>query len=177
MIFFEKYNTFVLEAALKQNQNSFYNISELFISFEWRILGLDKDHPIESFGPNPYIATHYEEGEGGARDGMHIHGGREQTADHLIPTYGCIRIADEDIIELKELTDMLTILDPKDTMGRMIVVDDLKTPIFFLDRKKIKYRWTYIEQLEEAIIIGSRKELPVLGLPQATYEDKSSLIK
>ena len=144
---------------------------------EWRTPGLDEEHPIESFGPNPYIATHYEEGEGGTRDGMHIHGGREQTDDHLIPTNGCIRIADEDIKELKEVTDMLTALDPGDTMGRMIVDNNLKTPIFFLDRKKIKYRWTYIEQLEEAVIIGSRKELPSLGFPQATYEDKSSIIK
>ena len=108
---------------------------------------------------------------------MHIHGGREQTDDHLIPTHGCIRIADEDIKELKEVTDMLTALDPEDTMGRMIVDNSLKTPIFFIDRKNVKYRWTYMEQLDEAVIVGSRKELPSLGFPQATYEDKSSVIK
>ena len=144
---------------------------------EWRTPGLDENHSIESFGPNKYIATHYEAGEGGTRDGMHIHGGREQTDDHLIPTHGCIRIADEDIKELKEVTDMLTALDPEDTMGRMIVDNSLKTPIFFIDRKNVKYRWTYMEQLDEAVIVGSRKELPSLGFPQATYEDKSSVIK
>ena len=41
-------------------------------------------------------------GEG--RQGMHVHGGRDQK--NLWNTLGCIRIADDDIAELKQLTDM-----------------------------------------------------------------------
>ena len=36
---------------------------------------------------------------------MHLHGGRSQV--ELSNTNGCIRIADEDIAELKELTEAL----------------------------------------------------------------------
>ncbi len=56
------------------------------------------------YGPNDLLALKYigEEGEG--RQGMHVHGGRDQK--NLWNTLGCIRIADDDIAELKQLTDM-----------------------------------------------------------------------
>ena len=55
---------------------------------EWRRTGEGTNYPSLSFGPNDLLALHYVEGEGGKRDGMHLHGGRSQV--ELSNTNGCI---------------------------------------------------------------------------------------
>lgn len=70
---------------------------------------------------------------------MHLHGGRSQA--ELKNTEGCIRIADEDIAELKELTEALEASDPEERKGILFVENDLTDKVAYQDRESIKYDW------------------------------------
>ena len=60
----------------------------------------------------------YLEGEAApGRNGIHTHGGRIQEPE-LSNTHGCIRMADEDIKELKEITERLEVFDSKEKEER-----------------------------------------------------------
>ena len=118
---------------------------------EWRRTGEGTNYPSLSFGPNDLLALHYVEGEGGERDGMHLHGGRSQV--ELSNTNGCIRIADEDIAELKELTDALEASDPEERKGMLFVENDLTNKVVYQDRESIKYDWErYMGELPAAVV-------------------------
>ena len=54
-------------------------------------------------------------------------GGRDQSA--LSNTQGCIRIADDDILELKMLTESLEKSDPLEEKGILQVANDLESPV------------------------------------------------
>ena len=72
---------------------------------EWRRTGNNTNYNISSYGPNDLLALDYQKGEAeGKRNGIHVHGGEKGTdKQSLKGTYGCIRISNDDIKELKEL--------------------------------------------------------------------------
>ncbi len=78
---------------------------------EWRQTGTRR-YPADAYGPNELLALIYLGKEGTGRSGIHLHGGRNQM--ELSNTLGCIRIADEDIAELKILTEALEASDPEE---------------------------------------------------------------
>ena len=104
----------------------------------WRKTGPGTNYRTESFGKNPLLAQHYLGGEGGPnRDGMHTHGGRPRS-NKLVNTNGCIRMSDDDIAALKQVTDALTRSNPDDKPGILTVTDDLLSPITFDDMDKLR---------------------------------------
>ena len=118
---------------------------------EWRETGNDR-YPSSSYGPNDLLALEYigEEGEG--RSGIHIHGGRDQE-NSLMGTYGCFRINDDDIAEIKTITDQLEKSDPLEAKGILTLNNDLDTPVKYEDRNEIKYNWErYIGDIEPAYV-------------------------
>lgn len=91
------------------------------------------------------------EGTGAKRNGMHLHGGRNQA--ELTNTLGCIRIADEDIAELKTLTEVLEASDPEERKGMLFVKNDLTDKVTYKDRESIKYDWErHIGVLPAAVV-------------------------
>ena len=115
---------------------------------EWRETG-NAQYKTSSFGVNDLLALQYVEGECiGKRSNMHLHGGGNQNGK-LSPTHGCIRIKDEDIKELKEVTDNLTEEDPTDQPTELTVEDDLVIPVEWEDREDIFLNGPI--QLEEII--------------------------
>lgn len=121
----------------------------------WRKTGT-KRYPQISFGPNDLLALEYQGGEGGSRQGMHTHGGRRQQPD-LMGTHGCMRIADADIKELKEIVTMLGQKYPKEKMGFLTLTDDLQTPVSFKDRERIKEE-VYPNMLPEVVVVGHKPQ-------------------
>jgi RHS repeat-associated protein len=98
---------------------------------EWRKTGNGR-YNRESFGPNDLLALDYAGGEGGRRQGMHLHGGRQEgkyrTRKGLADTHGCMRINDKDIKEIKEITTQLELNDPTERPGNLTLTDDLRDP-------------------------------------------------
>ena len=120
---------------------------------EWRKTGNSR-YPADSYGPNDLLALEYYGEEGAGRLGMHLHGGRSQSPD-LKDTEGCIRISDEDIAELKVLTEELEASDPDEKKGTATVENDLPEPVKYSDREDVKYDWErYLGELEASFIIG-----------------------
>ncbi len=120
---------------------------------EWRKTGNSR-YPADSYGPNDLLALEYYGEEGAGRFGMHLHGGRSQSPD-LKDTEGCIRISDEDIAELKVLTEELEASDPDEKKGTATVENDLPEPVKYSDREDVKYDWErYLGELEASFIIG-----------------------
>jgi len=105
---------------------------------EWRETGNSR-YPVESFGPNPLLAQTYVSGEAAeyGRQSMHSHGGRQQEPE-LKGTHGCIRMADEDIKELKTITDNLSNQNPEESMETLVVENDLETPVDYQNRVEYK---------------------------------------
>jgi hypothetical protein len=101
---------------------------------EWRKTN-NKRYPRISYGPNDLLALRYEGGEGGNRQDMHLHGGRQegayQSRRDLAKTQGCQRINDEDIRELKQVTDRLEENDPTESKGYLTLQDDLVNPVIY----------------------------------------------
>ena len=102
------------------------------------------------YGVNDLIDQTYLEGEGKGpgtnnRDYMHTHGGGDILNENgdlieLKGTSGCIRMADEDIKEMKSITDALESYDPQESMTYLTVDNDLAQPIgnFSQSRKEVK---------------------------------------
>ncbi|MFN0081174.1 MAG: RHS repeat domain-containing protein [Ferruginibacter sp.] len=113
---------------------------------KYKILGYRKTgngtgYNAVSFGPNDLLALDYQGEEGGSRDGMHVHGGRQEGKykgrKTLATTHGCMRINDEDIKKLKEVTTQLEKEDPTEKKGKLTLTDDLKAPVVYnADRNK-----------------------------------------
>ncbi len=86
-----------------------------------------------SFGPNDLLALDYKGKEGGNRNGMHIHGGRQEGKykgrKDLMGTHGCMRINDSDISEMKKITEELEKNNELEKGGILTLVDDLATPV------------------------------------------------
>jgi len=86
-----------------------------------------------SFGPNALLALDYLGEEGGDRNGMHVHGGRQEgkykDREDLASTHGCMRMNDMDILELREITSMLEKNDPMEKRGTLTLTDDLIKPV------------------------------------------------
>lgn len=99
---------------------------------EWRQTG-NAHYDRKRYGPNPLLAMYYKGGEGGKRQGMHVHGGRQEgdytKRKELMETHGCLRINDNDLKELKTITDQLEKSDPTEKKGKLTVTDDLKDPV------------------------------------------------
>lgn len=119
---------------------------------QWRQTGTHR-YPADAYGPNELLALIYLGKEGTGRSGIHLHGGRNQM--ELSNTLGCIRIADEDIAELKVLTEALEASNPEESKGRLIVENDLIEDIKYQDREPVKYDWErYMGKLNAAVVIA-----------------------
>ena len=117
---------------------------------EWRQTGTRR-YPADAYGPNELLALIYLGEEGTGRSGIHLHGGRNQM--ELSNTLGCIRIADEDIAELKILTEALEASDPEEKKGMLFVKNDLTDKVTYKDRESIKYDWErHIGVLPAAVV-------------------------
>lgn len=95
-----------------------------------------------SFGPNDLLALSYEGGEGsdgGSRNGIHVHGGRQEgkyaNSKDLKATHGCLRINDQDIADLKQITDALQVNDTQERPGVLTVFDDLRSPVEYNENR------------------------------------------
>jgi RHS repeat-associated protein len=88
-----------------------------------------------SFGPNDLLALDYQSGEGGARNGMHVHGGRQEGKykgrKNLASTHGCMRINDDDMKEIKNVTNGLEKNDSTEKAGNLLLSNDLKNPVSY----------------------------------------------
>ncbi len=86
-----------------------------------------------SFGPNDLLALDYQGGEGGNRNGMHVHGGRQEgrykDRKDLASTHGCMRINDDDINEMKSIATNLQNSNPDEKPGVLTLTDDLLKPV------------------------------------------------
>ncbi len=122
----------------------------------WRKTGVG-NYDKARYGPKYILATDYEGGEGNKRNGMHIHGGRTQEPE-LTSTWGCIRISNNDIEELRGITDMLEKNDSTERMEYMEVIDDLENPVKYQNRNEIKNDCTLDGGALPEIIIVSFKE-------------------
>jgi RHS repeat-associated protein len=129
----------------------------------------------KSYGPNDALRLSPVSGEikDSKRDGILVHGGRQEEYNSetgvwskkedavLKRTYGCIRIMDDEIKEIKEITDKLTKLDPTDVMNELKVTNDLvydketKSYMIKSDYKelsKLRYTSEHFDQLKYTII-------------------------
>ena len=105
------------------------------------------------YGGNPLLRMDYlPNQEGGTRNAMHLHGGRAAAVKEgrLSITNGCIRICDEDIAEIKAITDFIEANNPFEFPEQTYVYDDLEEPVWFKDRDEIKN--TFMISLPELII-------------------------
>ncbi len=123
---------------------------------EWREIDGNK-YKTESYGNEPLLATEYEGGEGNNRNGMHIHEGGPQEPE-LRATKGCIRISKDDIIEFRNITDMLEKNDSNERMEYMEVIDDLENPVQYQNRNEIKNDCTLNGGVLPEFIVVSFKE-------------------
>ena len=100
---------------------------------EYRKTGEGTRYNRDSYGPNDLLALNYEGEEGGGRNGIHVHGGRQEGKyegrSDLANTYGCMRINDQDILDIQNITNKLEQDDPMETKGYLTLTDDLNTPI------------------------------------------------
>ena len=107
-----------------------------------KITGWKTNDNVLSFGPNPYLQLDYQPGqEGGTRNAMQMHGGQEEKRkilNELIGTLGCIRITDEDLVEVKQIVDALEMGLPNERPEFVWVIDDLEFPVRYQDREEIK---------------------------------------
>jgi RHS repeat-associated protein len=92
-----------------------------------------------SYGPNDLLALDYQGEEGGSRNGMHIHGGRQEGRYEgrvdLSSTQGCMRINDKDILELQKITNALEKNDPLDKKGVLNLTDDLQSSVQYSENR------------------------------------------
>ena len=119
---------------------------------EWRKTGNNR-YNTSSFGPNDLLALEYIGEEGKGRYGLHVHGGGRQV-NSLMGTFGCIRINNDDIAELKQITDKLEESDSLESKGSLTVYNDLETPLKYDDRITLKDDWErYLGELPPVYVI------------------------
>jgi hypothetical protein len=103
----------------------------------WRKTGKGTRYNQVSFGPNDLLALDYQGEEGGDRNGMHVHGGRQEGKykgrKDLASTHGCMRINDDDILRMQEITEGLEKNDPTEKAGLFNLIDDLINPVKYND--------------------------------------------
>ena len=147
----------VLGSYRKRNSSNADTPQGKYKILGWRKTGT-KRYPTISFGPNDLLALEYQGSEGGSRQGMHTHGGRRQKPD-LMGTHGCMRMADADIKELKEIVTQLEKNDPNERKGFLTLKDDLQVPVNN-DRDKIKEEVNEMKsyELPEVVVIGHRTQ-------------------
>lgn len=101
----------------------------------WRKTGEGTGYNSVSFGPNDLLALDYKGSEGGSRNGMHVHGGRQEGKykgrKDLASTHGCMRINDEDIKAMKEIATNLQANDKTEKPGVLNLTDDLLSPVSY----------------------------------------------
>ena len=91
------------------------------------------------FQDSDKLAKHFKDPENHKRQHMHIHAGVLKDGT-LRDTQGCIRMSEEDIVRLKEITDRLECLFPDEELEECTVDDDLSTPVDYLkDKEKVYY--------------------------------------
>ena len=148
----------VLGSYRKRNSSNADTPQGRYKILGWRKTGT-KHYPTISFGPNDLLALEYQGGEGGTRQGMHTHGGRRQKPG-LMGTQGCMRMADADIKELKEMVTQLEKNDPNEKKGFLTLKDDLQVPVSYNDRDKIKEEVNEMKsyELPEVVVIGHRTQ-------------------
>lgn len=104
---------------------------------------------VASYGPNARLIINPESGEAeeSDRDEFRMHGGRQGENDWkqepdepLQPTNGCIRMYDDDIANMKTITDGLMENDAEEVGGQVTVVDDLETTGVEGNSVEIQYR-------------------------------------
>lgn len=85
-----------------------------------------------AYGSNAVLELDYTSGEAaGLRNGIHLHGGRQEgkggkgKGSTLKVTQGCLRIYDEDIAEMKMITDLLEKNDSEEKGNTLNVINDL----------------------------------------------------
>lgn len=73
-------------------------------------------------------------------------------------THGCMRMADADIKELKEMVTQLEKNDPNEKKEFLTLKDDLQVPVSYNDRDKIKEEVNEMKSYEllEVVVIGHR---------------------
>ena len=125
---------------------------------EWRETGNDRYSAVK-YGPNDLLALDYQSGEGKGRNYMHVHGGRDQGPE-LTDTQGCLRMADQDIKELKQVVDFIESSDPNESPGYLTVKDDISAPVSFSDRDAMKFSIFRHVRLDEVICIGQKLPMP-----------------
>jgi RHS repeat-associated protein len=94
---------------------------------KWR-----SDRP-DIYGPHPRLVLNERYGEVmlGSRSAIRIHGGRQgegaprRSVEELKRTHGCLRVYDQTMKSLKEVTDALEAADPLENGGMLIIMDDL----------------------------------------------------
>ena len=147
----------VLGSYRKRNSSNADTPQGKYKILGWRKTGT-KRYPTISFGHNDLLALEYQGGEGGTRQGMHTHGGRRQKPD-LMGTHGCMRMADADIKELKEIVTQLEKNDSNERKGFLTLKDDLQVPVNN-DRDKIKEEVNEMKsyELPEVVVIGHRTQ-------------------
>lgn len=114
-----------------------------------------------NFGKNAFIEQTYEEGEGKGpgtdnRNKMHTHGGGDKIDDKgeligLKGTKGCFRMADEDLVAMKEITDALENLVPSEHMTSLTFIQDESAGISQRD---------FVRAREDAIMSNGTVLLP-----------------
>jgi RHS repeat-associated protein len=125
---------------------------------EWRKTG-NAHYPTRSYGPNDLLALEYQGGEGGKRQGMHTHGKGTEKPNELGVTNGCMRMSNDDIKELKEITTELEQNDPKETKGFLTVKDDLNKPVSYADRDTYKKEEkTYNGGVLKEVVVTAKRE-------------------
>ena len=124
---------------------------------EWRATGEGTRYDATSYGPNDLLALDYKGTEGAGRNGIHVHGGRKQ--NELSNTKGCMRMADEDIAELKSVVTLLEALDSSEKGTTLEVQNTLSTPVSFKkDREDFKYDRSRDGFLLDEIVVTPNKD-------------------
>ncbi len=113
---------------------------------EWRTTGpgrLKRDettrYPTRSYGKKVLLAMHFKDTDKyNGRQHMHLHAGdlRNET---LRDTEGCFRMSEEDIVRLKEITDLLESLYSDEEFENCTLEDDLVTPVDYKKDKENVY--------------------------------------
>lgn len=105
----------------------------------WRKTGSGTRYNTTTYGPNDLLALDYQGGEGGSRNGMHVHGGRQEGKykgrKNLMETGGCFRINDSDIKEMQNIATNLQNSNPDEKPGVLKLTDDLINPVEYNDER------------------------------------------